>query len=254
MNKGTTDSIIIRSVRDTLGKAEKKNRETPRPAVTLSFAQSLDGCISARKGAPTAISNDQSILITHQLRAMHNAILVGINTVLIDDPRLSVRYGDGDNPTPVVLDSQLRTPPGSRLLQQDGTHPVIVALQNASEERESRLVDAGARVVRISQASGGGIELTELFRWLREHDVNSLMIEGGAKVISNILAQGLCDQIVLTIAPRFFGCNGVRAAETLNCVRPTSSACLARVEFLQLGDNMVVWGSMDPDDLAAAGK
>ena len=252
MNKAATDSAIIQSVRDTLGKAEKKNRDTPRPAVTLSFAQSLDGCISVRKGAPTAISNDQAMLITHQLRAMHNAILVGINTVLIDDPRLTVRYGDGDNPVPVVLDSQLRTPPDARLLQQDGAQPVIVALQDASKELESRLVDAGARVVRTSRASGGGIQLTELFRWLREHGLNSLMIEGGAKVISNVLAQGLCDQIVLIIAPRFFGCNGVRAAETLNCVRPTSSPCLARVKFLQLGDNMVVWGSMDPDDLAAA--
>jgi len=252
MNSIVTDSVIIRSVRDTLNKAEKKQDGTPRPAVTLSFAQSLDGCISASKGAPTAISNDQSMQITHQLRAMHDAILVGINTVLIDDPRLTVRYGNGDNPTPVVLDSKLRISPQARLFRQDGSQPIIATSQGASEERESRLVDAGARVVRIPEADGGGIQLTELFRWLRQHHVNSLMIEGGARVISSVLAAGLSDQIVLTIAPRFFGCNGVRAAETLNCVRPTSSPCLARVEFQQLGDNMLVWGSMAPDDTVAA--
>jgi riboflavin-specific deaminase-like protein len=254
MNSAITESVILQSVRDTLRKAGKKDHDIPRPVITLSFAQSLDGCISASKGLPTAISNDQSMLITHQLRAMHNAILVGINTVLIDDPRLTVRYGDGDNPIPVVLDSHLRISPGARLLHQDGTHPIIATLQGASEEREARLVDTGARVVRISEASGGGIQLTELFQWLWEHDVSSLMIEGGARVISSVLAQGLCDQIMLTIAPKFFGRNGVRAAETLDCVRPASTPCLGRVEFQQLGDNMLVWGSMDPDDMVTADK
>ncbi len=252
MNSAVNESAIIRSVRETLARAERKEREIPRPAVTLSYAQSLDGCISASKGIPTAISGDQSILITHQLRAMHNAILVGINTVLVDDPSLTVRHVDGENPIPVVLDSQLRTPPHAKLLQQIEQQVIIATLPGASDERESILVKAGARVVRIPEAGGGGILLTELFRWLREQNVNSLMIEGGAKVISSVLAESLGDQLVLTIAPKFFGRSGVRAVETLNCVRPTSRPCLTDVEYERLGDDMLVWGRLVLDNAVAA--
>lgn len=248
MKRVATDSVIIRSVRDTLDEPGNKDRDIPRPAVTLSFAQSLDGCISARKGTPTAISGDQSLLITHQLRAMHNAILVGVNTVLVDDPSLTVRHAEGENPIPVVLDSHLRTPPNAKLLQQNGKQVIIASLQCASEERESKLVDAGARVVRCSEASGGGIQLTELFHWLREQHVNSLMIEGGAKVISSVLADRLGDQLVLTIAPKFFGRNGVRAVENLDCVRPTTRPCLTHIEYERLGDDMLVWGRLVVDD------
>jgi riboflavin-specific deaminase-like protein len=247
MNKVAFDSAIVRSVRTTLARVEKKNGEVPRPAVTLAFAQSLDGCITACQGSPTAISGDQSMYMTHQLRALHNAILVGINTVLVDDPQLTVRYADGDNPIPVVLDSRLRTPPTARLLQQDNRQAIIATLPDASRERESKLVEAGARVVRIPEAPGGGIRLTDLFCWLREQHVKSLMIEGGSKVISSVLANCLGDQLVLTIAPRFFGQNGVRAVATLNCVRSLSMPCLTDVEVEQLGGDLVVWGNLALD-------
>jgi 3,4-dihydroxy 2-butanone 4-phosphate synthase/GTP cyclohydrolase II len=240
--EAVTDSVILRSVRETLDEAVSQVQASPRPAVTLSYAQSLDGCISAGKGAPTAISGDQSLVMTHKLRAMHDAILVGINTVLIDNPSLTVRHVEGESPIPVILDSHLRIPAEAKLLHLNGKQVIIATLPGASKEREMELVEAGARVVRIPEASGGGIKLTELFRWLRESHVNSLMIEGGAKVISSVLAERLGDQLVLTIAPKFFGRNGVNAVEDLNCVRPTSIPCLAHVEYERLGDDMLVWG------------
>jgi GTP cyclohydrolase II len=247
MDSASDESAIIHSVRAILGSAQKKNGGIPRPAITLSFAQSLDGCISACHGSSTAISGDQSMLITHQLRAMHNAILVGINTVLIDDPRLTVRHANGENPIPVVLDSHLRTPPTAKFLHQDRSQAIIATLPDASKERESKLVEAGARVIRMPEAPGGGIRLTDLFCWLREQQVNSLMIEGGSKVISNVLADCLADQLVITIAPKFFGRSGVRAVETLNCVHSIYDPCLKNVEVEQLGDDLVVYGTLAPD-------
>jgi riboflavin-specific deaminase-like protein len=248
-------SAIIRSVRATLARVEKKNGLAPRPKVTLAFAQSLDGYITACKGSSTAISGDQSMLMTHQLRAMHDAILVGINTVLVDDPRLTVRLADGDDPIPVVLDSRLRTPPTAKLLQQTRRQAIIATLPDASSERESMLVEAGARVVRLPEAPGGGIRLMDLFCWLREQQVKSLMIEGGSEVISSVLAHCLGDQLVLTIAPKFFGQNGVRAVAALNCVRSLSAPCLTNVMFEQLGDDVVLWGNLAPDGSAIpAGK
>jgi riboflavin-specific deaminase-like protein len=248
MTKVAFESAIVHSVRATLEKVEKKNGAIPRPAVTLAFAQSLDGCITACQGSPTAISSDRSMSMTHQLRAMHNAILVGINTVLVDDPRLTVRYANGENPIPVVLDSRLRTPLTAKLLHQDRRQVIIATLPDASKERESKLVEAGARVIRMPEAPGGGIRLSELFCWLRGQHVNSLMIEGGSKVISSVLTECLGDQLVLTIAPKFFGRNGVRAVETLNCVRSLSMPCLTDITVEQLGDDLVIWGNLARDE------
>ena len=248
MNEVVSESAIIRSVRASLARHEQKSGKIPRPAVTLAFAQSLDGCITACKGSSTAISSDQSMLMTHQLRAMHDAILVGVNTVLVDDPRLTVRHAEGDNPVPVVLDSQLRTPPTAKLLKQNGPHPIIATLPGASKDRELALVEAGARVIRMPEAPGGGIDLTELFRWLREQDVNSLMIEGGSRVICSVLAGRLGDQLVLTIAPKFFGQSGVHAVETLNCAKSRSMPYLVDVEIDKLGEDLVVCGDLALDD------
>lgn len=251
MSKAAPESNVIRFVRETLARAEGRREGVSRPTVTLSFAQSLDGCISARAGVPTPISNDQSMLITHQLRAMHGAILVGINTVLVDNPSLTVRYAQGESPLPVVLDSRLRTPPNAKLLAHSDKRPIIATREDASAEREARLVDAGARVVRVGADEDGGLRLVELFRWLYENGIRSLMIEGGAKVISSVLAHGLSDQIVLTIAPKFFGREGVRAVESLNCLRLGARPCLAEVKYEQLGDNLVVWGCLDREDAVA---
>lgn len=248
MNSTADETAIIRSVRANLARVQNKNGVISRPAITLSFAQSLDGCITACQGSSTAISSDQSMLMTHQLRAMHNAILVGINTVLVDDPRLTVRHAKGENPIPVVLDSRLRTPPTAKLLHQDGPQAIIATLPDASKERELKLVEAGARVIRIPEAPGSGIGLTDLFTWLREQQIMSLMIEGGSRVISSVLAECLVDQLVLTIAPVFFGQNGVRAMATLDCSRSISKSCLTNVVIERLGDDMVVWGTLALDD------
>ena len=246
MNSSVDESRIIKSSRDYLSRIENNNRLVARPAITLSFAQSLDGCITACVGSSTAISSDQSMLMTHQLRAMHNAILVGINTVLVDNPRLTVRHANGENPIPVVLDSRLRTPPTAKLLQSGSTQAIIATLPDASKERELKLVEAGARVIRIPEAAGGGIRLADLFSWLHQQQIKSLMIEGGSKVISSVLAERLVDQLVLTIAPVFFGRNGVRAMESLDC--SLSSSCLTNVMIEQFVDDIVVWGTLAHDD------
>ncbi|MEZ5540440.1 MAG: RibD family protein [Pseudomonadota bacterium] len=254
LDRSTDEPAVIRSVRNRLAAAVAAKRALPRPAVTLSFAQSLDGCITACQGSSTPISSDQSMLMTHQLRAMHDAILVGINTVLVDDPRLTVRHAHGPDPIPVVLDSQLRIPPTARLLQHAGRQPIIATLPDASREREQRLVAAGAQVVRVPAAPHGGVWLADLFRWLHAQQIGSLMIEGGSRVICSVLSDALADQVVLTIAPKFFGKNGVRAAGSLNCVRSPATPRLANVAVEQLGDDLVVWGELAQDDPQAAGR
>ncbi|MDD2558493.1 MAG: RibD family protein [Desulfuromonas sp.] len=86
-----------------------------RPFVTLSYAQSWGGSITTKRGQPVVLSGADSNLLTHQLRSLHDGILVGIDTVLADDPQLTVRYWSGENPQPIILDTALRMPKNARL-------------------------------------------------------------------------------------------------------------------------------------------
>jgi 3,4-dihydroxy 2-butanone 4-phosphate synthase/GTP cyclohydrolase II len=171
-------------------------RPAQRPLVTLSYAQGLDGSIAARRGQPSAISGTESLRIIHQLRAAHDAILVGIGTILSDDPQLTVRLVEGRNPRPVILDSSLRTPSTAKVL---ASQPIIFCSADASDEAQRALEARGAQVERQPQA--GRIDLDAMLARLHALGVRSLMVEGGGEVIESFLARGLADRAVLTIAP-----------------------------------------------------
>ena len=141
--------------------AERRQREG-RLLVTLSYAQSLDGCIAALPGQPLAVSGTLSLTLTHQLRAAHDAILVGIGTVLADNPRLTVRLVEGRHPQPVVVDSQLRFPPDANLLKHHPLPAWSAASEHADRGRQHALERAGAHVLRLPAGPRGGLNLAAL--------------------------------------------------------------------------------------------
>jgi 3,4-dihydroxy 2-butanone 4-phosphate synthase/GTP cyclohydrolase II len=175
-----------------------------RPLVTVTYAQSLDGSIAARPGEPTALSGPESLAMTHRLRTEHDAILIGIGTVLSDNPRLTTRLVTGRNPQPIILDSNLRFPTSSRLLQGP-LKPWIATLASADPQRKANLERAGARVITMPSNAAGMVALPALLACLQKLDIASLMVEGGATVITNFLAEGLADRLVLTITPALLG-------------------------------------------------
>jgi 3,4-dihydroxy 2-butanone 4-phosphate synthase/GTP cyclohydrolase II len=166
----------------------------------------LDGSLAAAPGQPLALSGPESSAFTHQLRSEHDAILVGIGTVLADNPRLTVRLVPGPNPQPIVLDSRLQFPLTANLLQ----HPrgvIIATTDQADSRQQAELEAAGARVVRLPARDR--VPLPALLDWLGENGIKSLMVEGGSRVITSFLLERLADRVAITIAPRFVG--GVRA-------------------------------------------
>lgn len=173
-----------------------------RPSITLSYAQSLDGSIALRKGERLVLSGPESHKLTHQLRAEHGAILVGIGTVLSDDPQLNVRLVEGKNPQIVVLDSQLRTPRQAQLLVGK---PLIFCVDSANQEAQAELEAAGATVERQLDKAGTSVDLRAMLARLWELGNRNVMVEGGGEIISSFLSAGLVDRIVLTIAPQFVG-------------------------------------------------
>ncbi len=214
--------------------------------VTLAYAQSLDGCIAARVGCSTPISGNESLVLTHGLRAIHDAILIGVNTVLVDDPQLNVRLVDGDSPRPVVVDSRLRVPPDARVFQRPNARPIIATTEQASAEKAARLAEAGAEVVRVPANSAGQVDLCRLVGRLRQFGIRSMMIEGGARIITSILSLQLAHQLVLTISPTMLG--GVHAVESLGGTGAAARPRLINVYNCWLGGDLVVQGEFESSD------
>lgn len=218
-----------------------------RPYVTLSYAQSLDGSIAARRGEQTAISGPEAGRLTHQLRARHDAILVGIGTVIADDPQLTVRLVRGPNPQPIIVDSRLRFPLSARLLRQS-REPWIATTEAADPARQVALEAAGARVLRLPANAAGMVNLEALLDHLHKLHVGSLMVEGGATVISNFLARHLGDRMVLTIAPMLLG--GLNAVADLGRLNGHALPRLSRPQYQTLGKDVILSGELVWDDKA----
>jgi 3,4-dihydroxy 2-butanone 4-phosphate synthase/GTP cyclohydrolase II len=176
---------------------------------------------------------------THRLRAAHDGILVGIGTVLADDPRLNVRLAEGRDPQPIVLDTRLRLPLNARLLK-GSRPPWIAALPGANPQKQAQLEESGARVLSLPPGEDGRISLAALLSCLAELGLNSLMVEGGARVITSFLAQGLVDHLVLTVAPVIVG--GLRAVDA-EAVLPAPLR-LILPGYERLGDDLIVWGKI----------
>jgi 3,4-dihydroxy 2-butanone 4-phosphate synthase/GTP cyclohydrolase II len=230
-----------------LGSAESFSRRHKRPLVTLSYAQSLDGSIAVQRGSPTAISAEASYIMTHQLRSAHDAILVGIGTVLSDNPRLTVRLVEGPSPQPIILDTRLRTPIECRVMQGHSRKPWLAAAREAPQNKLEMLESAGAQGILLPVDIPGGINLPALLESLWKKGVFSLMVEGGAAVITSFLRQGLVDYAVITLAPVFIGGFNVLTNGNLSQGEGfdiSGFPGLVHPEFQQYGKDFVIWGEV----------
>ncbi|TPX34566.1 hypothetical protein SmJEL517_g02814 [Synchytrium microbalum] len=194
-----------------------------RPTITLTYASSLDGLISGPNGRQLALSGRESFIMTHALRALHDGILVGIGTVLNDNPSLTVRLveylSNGDkisdivnykHPRPILLDTRLRTPVECTLMARN---PIIVTdTQNLINNRQRVVeLESGGAVMLPCPVIDGRLDLPSVLDVLKNtYGIKSIMIEGGASVIRTMLVHHphVVDTAIVTIAPLYVG-NGV---------------------------------------------
>jgi riboflavin-specific deaminase-like protein len=208
--------------------------------VTVHYAQSLDGRLATGSGDSQWIGGPASLELAHRLRAEHAAVLVGVGTVLKDNPRLTVRLAPGDSPRRVIVDSTLRTPLDAHVLS-DGAAPTIVATTDrAQPERVAAIERHGARVVRVAADARGRVDLAALVDRL---DVESLLIEGGGAIITSALQQRLVRRLVVCIAPMLIG-RGTDAVGDLHvdCLR--DALRFATQRFVTLGDDVIFDGTL----------
>jgi diaminohydroxyphosphoribosylaminopyrimidine deaminase/5-amino-6-(5-phosphoribosylamino)uracil reductase len=178
-----------------------------RPHVTLKAGMSLDGRIATRGGESKWITSPRSRAAARALRCRHDAVLVGVNTVLADDPRLlgSNGWRGRRSPVRVVLDARLRTPVRARLLRGGGRgETVILALAGAPRERRRRLEGAGALVLEVP-GRDGRIRLRAALEELGRRSIRSVLVEGGSEVLGSAIDEGIGDSLVLFVAGKILG-------------------------------------------------
>lgn len=185
-----------------------KLMQTGLPYVIVKWAMSLDGKIATHGGDSRWITSGESRAYVHKIRSQVDGIVVGINTILRDDPLLTCRLEGGRNPRRIIVDGNAVLPLHSRLVKSIGESEIIVAVtRNAPQERIERLKQVGCNIIKAKDI-GGRVDLHELFRHLGEMKLTNILVEGGGRIITSMIEGHFADKIIVFIAPVIIGGEG----------------------------------------------
>lgn len=233
-----------------LNEAYIKHVTTGKPFVTLKLATTLDGKIATRTGDSKWISCEASRRVVHRLRGRVDAILVGVGTVLIDDPELTARVGRRVTyPVRVVADSLARTPAGAKVFAQPQGLTVVAVTPRAPVEKIRKLEEAGARILTVGEADGH-MSLPELLEQLGRINVTSVLIEGGGRIAASALGAGVVDKVMFFIAPKIVGGESARTSvEGPGISKMADALQLREVTVRNVGCDLLVEGYTCSRDL-----
>ena len=225
-------------------------RERPdRPYVLVKYAQTLDGRIATATGDSRWISGEEERRVSHALRASCDAVMVGVGTVVADDPHLTVRMVAGASPVRVVVDSTLRIPLDSNVLDE-GPPTVLITTQRSRPAVRFALQARGAGV-RVVPPGPSGVDLRAALEMLREMGMRSLLVEGGSRLITAMLAAGLVDRLVVSIAPKVIG-EGTAAVGDLGVRRVHEGLGLTNRSVHVVGADVMVAGDVAASEAVRA--
>lgn len=176
---------------------------TGLPYVAMKYAMTLDGKIATFTGDSKWVTGEEARRHVHFLRKKYSAIMVGIGTVLVDDPMLNCRIEDGVDPIRIICDSQLRIPSDSQIVKTAFKIPTIVAHAVRDAEKEEKLCKAGIELIHMS--NDGVVDFAELMRELGRRNIDSVLIEGGGTFHGTVLKSGMVDRIYCYVAPKLIG-------------------------------------------------
>lgn len=215
------------------------------PFVTVKFAQSLDGRIATSTGDSQWISGPQSQRLAHKLRSEHDAIMVGIGTVLADDPRLTVRLVRGRDPLRVVVDSALRIPLTARMLADGSAGGTLIAHSTAADRTRIReVLKLGANTLQVRRSKNRrGLDLESLLIELGRRGIRSVLVEGGRGIITSLLAARAVNRLVVVIAPRIIG-QGIESIGDLGVKDLKDAMTFSAVRVRRLGPDIVFDGRL----------
>lgn len=219
--------------------------ERGRPFVLLKLASTLDGRIATASGESRWITGAAARATVHALRARVDAVLVGSETALRDDPRLTARRGARivHRPTRVLVDSALRVPPSAKLHADDGAGSSVLCGRAARATRRRALERRGVRVLEVP-GRPGGLDLRRALARLAREGLTEILVEGGGRLAAALLRAGLVDELHWFTAPRLLGGDGREALGPLGLRSLAGSPVLGDVCVRRLGDDLYVSGSL----------
>jgi diaminohydroxyphosphoribosylaminopyrimidine deaminase/5-amino-6-(5-phosphoribosylamino)uracil reductase len=256
---------VLRDEADAQNAAYLRMQRAGRPFVLYKTAMTLDGKIATRSGQSRWITGEGARELVQVWRSRLDAVAVGINTVLLDDPLLTARVSGGRSPLKVVFDSVARTPPGARLFEPDaeGRAPrvVLFVTEKAPAERVRALADAGAEMVQVSAQRGRAL-VAEALRELRARGVRSLLLEGGGTLAWSFLEAEAVDRVAWFIGPKLLGGAGATPLGGLGVSGMADALELEAMRTELVGNDLLITGGIrypsrpepttDADDVVGA--
>jgi diaminohydroxyphosphoribosylaminopyrimidine deaminase/5-amino-6-(5-phosphoribosylamino)uracil reductase len=247
----TTVGVLTEECRE-LNERFFKFMETGIPFVTLKYAQSIDGRIATVTGHSRWISSPASLKFAHRLRSIHDGIMVGIGTVLADNPDLTVREVKGRSPTRIIVDQYLKIPLEAAVLgNQDKAKTIIATTANADPQKAAGLRQMGIELLTVEADENGRVDLQKVLAKLGKRGMTSVMIEGGAALITQVLRHRMADRLVVIIAPKIIG-RGIEAVGDLEVARIDDAYRLTYRKIIRKDGDMIIDGRiLEPGNIAA---
>lgn len=214
--------------------------QTKRPFLAMKYAMTQDGKIAAYTGASQWISGEESRRHAHALRNRYRGILVGVGTVLADDPMLNCRMEGGRDPIRILCDSQLRTPLTAQVVRTAREIPTILATCCTEEARQAPYREAGCTVI-VTPPRDGSVDLSLLMQELGQREIDSVLLEGGGTLNWSALQQGLVQKVYTYIAPKLLGGAGAKSpVEGQGFPRPDEAVHLRTRKVTMLGEDLLI--------------
>ncbi|MDY5436888.1 bifunctional diaminohydroxyphosphoribosylaminopyrimidine deaminase/5-amino-6-(5-phosphoribosylamino)uracil reductase RibD [Peptostreptococcus porci] len=179
--------------------------KTKMPYVTLKYAMTIDGKIATKIGASRWISGEESRINVHRDRNRYSAIMIGVNTVLSDDPLLNCRLEQGNDPIRIVCDTNLKTPPDSRIVKTSMDNKTIIVTKSQDEKLIKLYENYGCEVLVQGASDNDRIDLQNLVQDLGCKGIDSILLEGGSTLAWSALETGIVDKVQAYISPKIFG-------------------------------------------------
>lgn len=216
---------------------------TRLPFTVMKTAITLDGKIATRTGASRWVASTTTRRFAHHLRNIYDSILVGVRTVLIDDPKLNVRQVKKiKDPIRIVLDTYARTPLKAKVLTAEGAKTIIVVGPEAPGKKIEALRDKGAEILKVP-AQKGMIDIKGLMKKLGEMKITSILVEGGGEVNASFLKAGMLDKAIFAIAPKIFGGRDARTCvEGEGVERPSQAIHLKKLHLERMEEDIIISG------------
>ena len=216
-----------------------KHMTTGMPHVTYKCAMTLDGKIASVTGESRWISCEESRKYVHRMRSRCDAVMVGVDTILADNPQLTVRHVKGRNPLRVIVDSTLRTPTTVGILSGPLAKKTIIATTETDPRVHLRYLDQGATIL-VCEGDEGRVSMGDLLRKLGDMGVQSILLEGGSRLAGNMLQQGLIDECVFFYAPKVIGSDGFSPFAVTGITDMSRALAFTNMEVRRMGTDLVV--------------